>query len=153
MLWASKPREDKHMRFISLPLALAATTFMLPAATQALVIAAVLMALLVGFLARRRQFAVLRAIGAGRSYVFAAIWIEVAWLIGLGAILGLLLGYAAAMAFSYWLQTKTGFVMPVSLGAEEFLLAGCLTLSGAVFAVLPAWQVFRRPIVAGLTSR
>jgi hypothetical protein len=47
---------------------------LLAVATQALVVAAVLMALLVGFLARRRQFAVLRAIGASRAYVFSAIW-------------------------------------------------------------------------------
>ena len=50
-------------------------------ATQVLVVAAVLMALLVGFLARSRQFAVLRAIGASRAYVFCVVWVEVALLI------------------------------------------------------------------------
>ncbi|MFT3960284.1 FtsX-like permease family protein [Propionivibrio sp.] len=126
---------------------------LLAVAAQALVVAAVLMALLVGFLARRRQFAVLRAIGAGRAYVFAAIWIEVALLVGVGALLGLLLGYGSAAALSLWLQGKTGFAMQARLGLEEFVLAIGLVLAGALFAVLPAWQVFRRPIVAGLTAR
>jgi putative ABC transport system permease protein len=121
--------------------------------TQALVAAAVLMALLTGFLARRRRFAVLRAIGASRAYVFCAIWIEVALLIGAGAILGVSLGYAAAVALSAYLQGQTGFAMPASLGAEEFVLAGSLVLAGALFAILPAWQVFRRPILAGLTGQ
>jgi putative ABC transport system permease protein len=125
---------------------------LLAAATQVLIVAAVLMALLVGFLAHRRRFAVLRAIGASRSYVFAAIWIEVTLLVGLGAVLGLLLGYGAATALSFWLQSRTGFALQASLGAGEFVLSGGLALSGALFATLPAWQVFRRPIVAGLTD-
>ncbi|MDR0578564.1 MAG: FtsX-like permease family protein [Candidatus Accumulibacter sp.] len=126
---------------------------LLAIAAQALVVAAVLMALLVGFLARRRQFAVLRAIGAGRAYVFCAVWAEVALLIGGGALLGLPLGYATASALSAWLQGKTGFAMRASLGVEEFVLVGCLALAGVLFATLPAWQVFRRPIVAGLSSQ
>ena len=126
---------------------------LLAIATQALVVAAVLMALLVGFLARRRQFAVLRAIGASRGYVFCTVWMEVALLIGAGAVLGLLLGYGAAAALSFWLQGETGFAMRASLGTEELLLLGGLMLAGALFAALPAWQAFRRPIVAGLAGQ
>ncbi|MDR2113355.1 MAG: FtsX-like permease family protein [Candidatus Accumulibacter sp.] len=125
---------------------------LLAVATQVLVVAAVLVTLLTGFLARRRRFAVLRAIGAPRRYVFATVWIEVAWLIGLGALLGLLLGYGAAAAFSRYLQGLAGFAMRASLGVEEFILAGSLALSGGVLAILPAWWVFRRSIVDGLTG-
>lgn len=126
---------------------------LLAVATQALVVAAVLMALFVGFLARRRQFAVLRAIGASRGYVFCTVWIEVALLIGAGAVLGLLLGYGAAAALSLWLQGRTGFAMQPSLGAEEMILLGGLVLAGAFFAVLPAWHAFRRPVAAGLAGQ
>lgn len=122
-------------------------------ATQVLVLVAALTALFVAFLARRRQFAVLRAIGADRVYVFAVIWIEVALLIGIGAIIGLSLGYAAAVALSLYLQAQTGFAMPASLGAEEFALAASIVLAGALLAILPAWQVFRRPIIAGLAEQ
>lgn len=125
---------------------------LLTMATQALVIAAVLMALLVGFLARRRQFAVLRAIGAGRAYVFCAVWAEVALLVGAGCLLGLLAGFGASSALSAWLQSQTGFAMHASLGDEEFILMGYVALAGALVAALPAWQAFRRPIVSGLTG-
>lgn len=121
-------------------------------ATQVLVVAAVLMALLVGFLARSRQFAVLRAIGASRAYVFCVVWVEVALLIVGGAALGLLMGLGASAALSAWLQTQTGFAMPVNLGAPEAYLVAGLMLAGAFIATLPAWLAFKRPIAEGLTA-
>ena len=120
--------------------------------TQLLVLAAVLMALLVGFLARRRQFAVLRAIGASRLYVFSVVWIEVLLLILSGAVVGCLLGWFSSTALSYWMQSQVGFAMPVRLGATEALLVAALLLLGALVATLPAWLVFRRPIAEGLVS-
>ncbi len=120
--------------------------------TQVLVVAAVLMALLVGFLARRRQFAVLRAIGASRFYVFCVVWIEVVLLIVGGAAIGLALGWFGSNALSYWMQSQIGFAMPVRLGAAEGALLAGLILCGALVGMLPAWLVFRRPIAEGLVS-
>jgi hypothetical protein len=56
------------------------------------------------------------------------------------------------MALAQWMQTQTGFEMPVSLGAPEFLLLAALVLAGALIASLPAWLTFRRPIAEGLVS-
>ncbi|MDD5333488.1 MAG: ABC transporter permease [Rhodoferax sp.] len=121
-------------------------------ATQVLVVVAVLMALLVGFLARRRQFAVLRAMGASRLYVFSVVWIEVALLITAGAAIGVLLGWAGSVALSYGLQSQVGFDLPVRLGAAEGVLVGALIGVGALVATLPAWLVFRRSIAEGLVA-
>ena len=121
-------------------------------ATQVLVVAAVLVALFVGFLARRRQFAVLRAIGAGRAYVFAVVWIEVVALIVAGALLGVVIGYAASWALSAWLAQRIGFTMPVSLGGAEARLVAGLVLAGLLIAILPAWRSFRASIAEGLRS-
>ena len=120
--------------------------------TQVLVVIAVLMALLVGFLARRRQFAVLRAIGASRAYVFSVVWVEVTLLIVAGAACGLVLGWGGSSALAQWLASRTGFAMPISLGAPEAALVGGLVLAGALMATLPAWLTFRRPIAEGLTA-
>ena len=125
---------------------------LLALATQILVIAAVLMALLVGFLARKRQFAVLRAIGASRTYVFCVVWSEVALLIISGAALGLGLGLGASYALSQWLSRETGFAMPVTLGTPEVMLVAGLMLAGGLIATLPAWLAFRRPIAEGLAG-
>ncbi len=121
-------------------------------ATQVLVVAAVLMALLVGFLARARQFAVLRAIGASRGYVFCVVWVEVTVLIAAGAALGLLLGVAASAGLSAWLTAQTGFAMPVDVGSAEAALLGGLVLAGGIIAALPAWLAFRRSIAEGLSA-
>lgn len=119
-------------------------------ATQVLVVVAVLMALLVGFLARQRQFAVLRAMGAGRVYVFSVVWIEVAMLVLMGAGLGTLLGWSSSIALAHWMQSQLGFEMPVRLGASEGFLVGGLVLSGVLIGLLPAWLTFRRTIAEGL---
>ncbi|MBG6079219.1 putative ABC transport system permease protein [Rubrivivax gelatinosus] len=123
---------------------------LLALATQVLVVAAVLVVLLVGFLARQRQFAVLRAIGAGRGYVFAVVWIEVAALILAGALAGAALGYAGSLGLSAALAQRTGFALPATLGAAELRLVAGLVVAGLLIALLPAAQAFRRPIAAGL---
>jgi len=120
--------------------------------TQVLVVVAVLMALLVGFLARQRQFAVLRAMGAGRVYVFSVVWLEVVLLVTLGAALGTALGWGGSLALSHWMQSELGFALPVRLGAAEGVLVGGLVLSGALIGLLPAWLTFRRSIAEGLVS-
>lgn len=125
---------------------------LLAVATQVLVVLAVLMALLVGFLARRRQFAVLRAIGASSVYVFAVVWIEVALLILLGAVLGTLLGWVGSLALAHWMQLQLGFDMPVQLGSAEALMVGALVSAGALIGVLPAWLTLRRSIAEGLVA-
>ena len=125
---------------------------LLALATQVLVVVAVLLALLVGFLARARQFAVLRAIGAGRRYVFAVVWIEVSALVGSGALLGLALGYGAAQLLSVVIAARLGFALPVAIGSEELLLAAALATVGFIIAALPALQSLRQPIAEGLKS-
>ena len=120
--------------------------------TEVLVVAAVLMALLVGFLARQRQFSVLRAIGASRLYVFCVVWIEVVLLITTGAALGVMLGWLGSNGLSHWMQSQFGFAMPVRLGATEEVLVAGLIVTGSIVATLPAWLVFKRPIAEGLVS-
>lgn len=123
---------------------------LLALATQALVVVAVLLALLVGFLARARQFAVLRAIGAGRRYVFCVIWLEVSVLVAGGAALGLLFGYGASRLLSATVAERLGFTLPVSIGGDELLLAAALCVTGLVIATVPALLSLRRPIAQGL---
>ena len=121
-------------------------------ATQILVIAAVLMALLTGFLARQRQFAVLRAMGASASYVFTVIWCEVSVLILLGTVLGIGFGVGASSLLASALEHKFGFAMPISLGKAELTMIFGLILSGGVIATIPAIAGFKRSISAGLKN-
>lgn len=125
---------------------------LLALATQALVVLAVLLALVVGFLARARQFAVLRAIGASSRYVFSVIWLEVSVLVASGAAIGLALGYGVSGALSAWIASHAGFTLPLSIGREELLLAGSLAGIGLIIAAVPALLSLRRPIAECLKA-
>lgn len=122
----------------------------LAVACQILVVSAVLIVLLVGLAARRPQFAVLRAIGAGRGYIFVAIWLEVAALVVVGALVGTLAGYGASRVIGGWLTGRTGFALPIGMGIEEAVLMVALIVIGLVAAAIPAVLAFRQPVVAGL---
>ena len=118
--------------------------------SQALVVAAILAAVLALMQLYRKQFAVLRALGAPRTYVFSAIWSYVSILVISGAIVGLGLGWMVAQSVSQVFTAETGMAMSASLGASELSLAGGFVLVGLVLATLPAFLLYRRPVVAAL---
>lgn len=120
--------------------------------TQALVVAAILLAVLATLAARRRLVGVLRALGAAPLYVFAAVWLNVSLLIATGAALGLGLGWAAAYALSTVFSDRTGVALPVALGLPELGLAAGLGAVGLILATIPAALLYRQPIAAALRS-
>lgn len=122
----------------------------LAVATQALVIAAILLAVFASLALRRRQLAVLRALGASRAYVFSAVWSHLTLMITLGAGLGLLLGWAGATALSAALSAKTGVAMAVALAPQEIAMAGAVICVGMLLAVIPSWASYRQSVAAGL---
>lgn len=119
-------------------------------ATEVLLIAAVLAGLLILMQLYRQRFAVLRALGASRLYVFAVAWSFSFGLIAIGSIAGL--GVAALLtgAVSRIFSSSTGIAMSSSIGASEIWLAVTLTGTGAVLALLPAALLYRRPVVEAL---
>jgi putative ABC transport system permease protein len=121
-------------------------------ATQVLVVLACLLAVLAALATRRRQIAVLRAIGASRLFVFAMVWGEVALLIAVASVLGLGLGFAGAFAAAEWAGQRTAMALPVAIGASELAMVGALALAGSLLAVIPALLGRRRSIAAELRS-
>ena len=118
--------------------------------SQALVVAAILAAVLALMQLYRKQFAVLRALGAPRSYVFSAIWSYVSLLVITGAICGLGLGWMVAQSVSRIFTAETGMAMQASLGSSELMLAGGFVIIGLILATLPAFLLYRRPVVSAL---
>src|SRR5262249_40124180 len=121
-------------------------------ATQVLVVAAVLLPAFALLALRRRQIAVLRALGAPRSYVFGAVWGLITALTACGAAIGLGLGWLGALAFARIVEARTGLTLPVSLGAGEALMALAVALAGALLALLPTAATWRAPIAEGLRA-
>jgi len=119
-------------------------------ATAVLLVAAILAGILILMRLYRQRFAVLRALGAPRLYIFAVAWTFSFGLIGLGSLLGL--GAAAAMTgtISAILSTASGIALSASIGTSEALLALALAVIGAVLALVPAALLYRRPVVEAL---
>jgi len=119
-------------------------------AAQALVIAAILAGIVAILDLQRQQFAVLRALGAGRAFIFATVWVYVAAIIVTGAVIGLVLGWGVAAGVSELLAQQTGVSMQAQIGSREYGLVAILVALGLVLATLPALLIYRRPVVEGL---
>ena len=120
--------------------------------TQVLVLGAVLLAVLASLAQRRRQIAVLRALGASRGYVFATLWLGVASILVAGSLLGLALGYMAALILSHIFAARTALALPVTLSGPEYLLIVAIIVVGVVLATIPAALGYRQSVSASLRS-
>jgi len=121
-------------------------------ATQALVIAAILLAVFASLALRRRQLAILRALGASRRYVFAVVWTQVSLMIALGAALGLAGGWLGAVGLSRAFSMRTGIALSASLALPELGMAAAVVGIGMLLAAIPSWSSYRQSVSAGLRS-
>lgn len=120
--------------------------------TQVLVIGAVLLAVLASLAQRRRLIAVLRALGASRGFVFATVWLSVALMLAMASLLGLGLGYVAALVLSRVFAAETSIALPVSLSSSELMLVLAIVVIGLLLATIPAALTYRGSVSAGLRS-
>jgi putative ABC transport system permease protein len=94
---------------------------------------------------RRREIAVLRAMGFSRSYVFRSLWIEAAILASAGATVGMVLSAASIFVFRNYIAgtLEMPFLFPsVSYFMGMFVLALLLALITVSAAVLvPAFRI------------
>jgi putative ABC transport system permease protein len=122
-------------------------------ATQGLVVIAMLAGVMAILTLHRRQFAVLRALGVPRLYIFLCVWAQIAVIAVAGAVIGLLLGAGAAIAVSHMITRATGIVLPAQIGPDELMLVGGMIAFGLVVATVPAFISYRRSVIEGLTAQ
>lgn len=100
---------------------------------------------------RRRDFAILRALGARRVTVFASILIESALITALGVIVGFAFHGVLMTGVAGLLRAETGVVIqplawhPVLLWAPSGLIA-----LSVLAAIIPAWKAYRTPVAENL---
>jgi len=121
-------------------------------ATEVLLVAAILAGILMLMRLYRQRFAVLRALGASRTYVLAVAWTFSFGLIAVGSLLGLAVAGAMVGFVSGIFSRASGIAMTTSIGWPEIWLALTLTAVGAILAILPAALLYRRPVVEALRS-
>jgi putative ABC transport system permease protein len=101
---------------------------------------------------RRREFAILRALGARRSTVFSAIVLESTVIAGLGCLAGLVV-YAAILATAaVVVRRATGVVLdPFAFHAAIWATPVAMTALGALSGLVPAWNAYRTDIAENLS--
>ncbi|MDR6537556.1 FtsX-like permease family protein [Variovorax soli] len=128
---------------------------MLMSALVALVsLAGLVSVVMAGLNERRRELAVLRAVGAGLRHVLALLALEGAIVTLLGVAMGLLAAGLGIALLSPWLQARFGLTLSLSEPTlnEWALLAGLL-LSGWLASLLPGVRAYRLSLADGLSPR
>jgi len=128
---------------------------LLMSALVALVSMAGLMSvILAGLNERRRELAVLRAVGAGPWQVLALLALEGMLLTLAGMALGIVALAGAVLAFNPWLQAHFGLTLQLGqITSMQGLLLGGLLLAGWLASLLPGWRAYRLSLVDGLSPR
>jgi putative ABC transport system permease protein len=103
--------------------------------------------------ARKREIAILRALGATKARVLTLICLE-AGLIGLaGGVLGWVLGHALAVAGSRYMEGMLGQgFSALSVGPEELAFLAGVVVIALLAGLVPALKAYRTPVATNLVA-
>jgi len=113
----------------------------------------ILIGLYMAILQRKRDLAVMRALGASKGEIFGAVLIEAFWvtLLGLGA--GWIIGTGTCWLLGLYLARYTGFqVSAITMNADLVTAYSAVVLMGLVAGILPAWQAYRSDVARDLAE-
>jgi putative ABC transport system permease protein len=101
---------------------------------------------------RRREFAILRALGARRGTVFSTIVLEATTITFLGALVGYLVYGAIFTAAFYIVRAQTGVVLDaLQLDPSLWLTPIAMVVLGALAGLVPAFKAYRTDVASNLT--
>ena len=110
--------------------------------------------ILAGLNERRRELAILRAVGAGPRQVLLLLALEGALVTACGVLLGLLACALALALGSDWVQARFGIALSTDWPtAAEWQLIGALIGAGWLASLVPGWRAYRLSLVDGLSPR
>lgn len=150
---AVRPAEVLQRLFVSLLDPLERLLLTYGYAVLAVAAGSLLTTLYLSTLVRRRDLAILRALGALPREVFTVVVLEASILLTFGCALGVVLSRAAAIMFRGELRTRFG----VQLGVLQFTPSEAWGLAavfaiGLLAALLPAWQAYRSDVASNLAG-
>jgi putative ABC transport system permease protein len=140
-LWSLVGIAENALRLVSALVVLAGLTGMLTA-------------LLASLNERRREMAILRAVGARVRFVFSLLLIEAITLTVAGCVLGLAAVYLAVWATRDAVAEHLGVLLPLAPpSVGEWQLLATVLIGGALIGCLPAAMAYRRVLIDGLSLR
>jgi putative ABC transport system permease protein len=113
-----------------------------------------LTAILVSLNERRREMAILRAVGAGPRQVFTLLVAEAGLLASAGVALGVAATYALIAVAGSWLEARYGiYVSLAGLTGYDLAILGGVIGAALIMGLIPAWRAYRNTLADGLTIR
>jgi len=110
--------------------------------------------ILAGLNERRRELAILRAVGAGPRQVLLLLALEGGLVTAAGVLAGALACALAVVGLGPWLQGQFGLLLrPQWPGSAEWLLMGLVLAGGWLASLLPGWRAYRLSLADGLSPR
>ena len=110
--------------------------------------------ILAGLNERRRELAILRAVGAGPRQMLWLLALEGGLVTLAGVAIGVLSCWGAVAALSGWIQGQFGLTLQAAPpGAPEWRLIGALVAGGWLASLVPGWRAYRLSLADGLSPR
>lgn len=107
--------------------------------------------ILSGLNARRREMAILRAMGAGPLTVVGLLMLEAVLMAGTGTVFGILLLYAGLFVLQPFLDSAYGLFVPITfLSSREAWLVFAVLVASALVSLLPAIRAYRLSLADGM---
>jgi len=101
---------------------------------------------------RRREMAILRAVGAGPRTIVSLLVLESGVLATLGAITGVAMVYGGIVLARSAIETRFGVALTLhALGSTEWRYLGLIVVAGTLVGLLPAWRAYRNSLTDGLS--
>ncbi|MBY0490037.1 MAG: ABC transporter permease [Gemmatimonadaceae bacterium] len=104
--------------------------------------------------ARRREMAILRAIGAGPRTIIALLVLESGLLALLGCVIGVAFVYGGLALAQQPIEQRFGLHLALRpLGSTEWTYLAVVMSAGVLIGFVPAWKAYRTSLVDGLSPR
>ena len=117
-------------------------------------LAGLIAVVLAGLNERRRELAVLRAVGAAPRHVLFVLAAEGGAVTLLGVALGTLATALSIALAGPWVQMRFGIGLKLSAPTvEQWLLLAAVVLAGFLASLVPGWRAYRLSLADGLSPR
>jgi len=128
------------------------------AAVAALVVLTGLISILAAILTslneRRREMAILRALGARPRHIALLLVSEAAFTAFAGAVAGVGLAYIAMTGVAPFAEDRYGVILSgLAPGMTDLAIIFAVTAAAALLGLIPAWRAFRNSLADGMTIR
>lgn len=103
---------------------------------------------------RRREMAILRAMGARPGTILGLLVMEAALMAAIGAAIGIALLYAIFALARPWVDAAFGLWLPLEApSARELAILAAVVLAAVIVSLLPALRAYRISLADGMTVR